>query len=223
MIVDSAEERHGVLASSMRRRILRLIAGSEQPVDAARVAEECGIHVTTARFHLDQLEAVGLLRRETLHGSGRGRPRVVFRLVPQPTVEEEPTRELVAVLADALSRDPDGGRGRAEQAGERWSRRYAAQTGSDPRDGVGSLTRVFGELGFAPEVRGAGPDRVLALHGCPFRDAAMAHPGVVCSAHRGLLSGIVNQLGGSAEDATLQPFVEPDLCVVQLRGELAAG
>jgi predicted ArsR family transcriptional regulator len=221
MTEDTAGERHVALASSMRRGILRLIADSEGPVDAARVAAECGIHVTTARFHLDQLEAVGLLQREVLHGSVRGRPKVTFRLVPQAS-DEEPIRELTEVLADALSRDPDGGRSRAEGAGERWSRLYAAETGTDPGEGVKSLTRVFDQLGFAPEVRGEGQDRVLALRGCPFRDAAVAHPEIVCSAHKGLLSGIVTRLGGSPADATLQPFVEPELCLIHLRGSIAA-
>lgn len=211
-------DRHVALASTVRREILRLLATSADPLDAAAIAGECGIHVTTARFHLEQLESAGMVTREIMHRSGRGRPRMVYRVVEKGS-REESLRELSDVLADALASVPDDGKARAMEAGERWSRLFADQTAPGSGDDLGSLSRVFEKIGFAPEIREDG--RILALHECPFRDLASAHPNVVCSAHQGLLAGLVSHLGHSEAEATLQPFVEPELCLVRLRGSLA--
>jgi len=211
-------DRHVALASTVRREILRLLATSADPLDAAAIAGECGIHVTTARFHLEQLENAGMVTREVVHRSGRGRPRMAYRVVEKAS-REESLRELSDVLADALASVSDDGKARAIEAGERWSRLFADQTAPGSGDDLGSLSRVFEKIGFAPEIREDG--RILALHECPFRDVASAHPNVVCSAHQGLLAGLVNRLGHPEAEATLQPFVEPELCLVRLRGSLA--
>lgn len=211
-------DRHVALASAVRREILRLLAEAEEPLDAAAVAAECGIHVTTVRFHLEQLESARMVTREIAHRSGRGRPRMVYRVLEQAS-REESLRELSAVLADALASLSDDGKTQAKQAGERWSRLFADQVAPGSGDDVGSLSQVFEKIGFAPEIRE--DERVIALHECPFRDVAAAHPNIVCSAHQGLLAGIISQLGRSDADATLQPFVQPELCLIQLRGALA--
>lgn len=217
---DVLAERHAALASPVRRGILELITASADPVDAALVAARFGMHITTARFHLEQLERAGLARREPITRVGRGRPRLAFRAVADSD-DDRPVRELVDVLADALSHDADGGAARAEQAGERWSRSCEVAPAEDADGRVAALAAVFDRFGFEPEVREGEGESVLALHGCPFRDAAVARPGVVCSAHRGLLAGVLGRLGADAGDAGLQPFVEPELCVVHLRGALA--
>ncbi|HEV7183854.1 MAG TPA: helix-turn-helix domain-containing protein [Leifsonia sp.] len=217
-VKERTGDRHVALASTVRREILRLLANAAEPLDAAAVATECGIHVTTARFHLEQLESAAMVTREIVHRSGRGRPRMVYRVLELAS-REDSLRELSEVLADALASVSDDGKARAMEAGERWSRLFADQTTPGSGDDLGSLSRVFEKIGFAPEMREDG--RIIALHECPFRDVASAHPNVVCSAHQGLLAGLVNHLGHSEAEATLQPFVEPELCLVRLRGPLA--
>jgi predicted ArsR family transcriptional regulator len=211
-------DRHVALASTVRREILRLLASAAEPLDAAAIAGDCGIHVTTARFHLEQLESAGMITREVVHRNGRGRPRMVYRVVEKAS-REESLRGLSEVLADALASAPDEAKARAIQAGERWSHLFTDQSAPGSGDDLGSLGRVFEKIGFAPEIREDG--RVLALHECPFRDIASAYPSVVCSAHRGLLAGLVAHLGHPEGEATLQPFVEPELCLVRLRGAMA--
>lgn len=214
---ERAGDRHVALASAVRRQILELLREAPEPLDASAIAAECGLHVTTARFHLEQLESTGLVAREIMHRSARGRPRMVFRVVEQVS-REESLLALSEVLADALVSAPDGGRASASGAGRRWSRTFAGQTAAGSGDDLGSLSRVFEQLGFAPELRADG--QTLALHGCPFRDVASAHPNIVCSAHQGLLAGIVDQLGHAETEASLEPFVEPELCLVHLGGSL---
>jgi len=244
---SDTEQRQGALASRTRRQVLAQLTEAPHPLDAATVAEHFGIHVTTARFHLEQLENAGLVERTLQRAGQRGRPRVMFSAVPTAPIEDA-LRQLNSVLVDALTHDSDGGRARARDAGERWSTAYRDQP-DDGADDTSPLLRIFERLGFEPELRdagelrdasttGGGPvldsdaaadgdstghNRIIALRGCPFRDAAAEHPEIVCSVHRGLLEGTIGRLGHDSREATLHPFVEPELCLVQLRGALAAG
>ena len=123
---------HAALASSTRRRVLKLLVDRGEALDAVAVAQAISLHVTTARFHLEQLEAVGLVQRAVLRVPGqRGRPRVLFSIpesrpdgasrgasgAPQVDVQEQLSRALISVLSE----DVDGGRARAIRAGENWS------------------------------------------------------------------------------------------------------
>jgi predicted ArsR family transcriptional regulator len=206
-----AQLRHVALASPVRQRMLRLMREAAEPLDAAQLGELAGLHVTTARFHLGQLEAAGLVVRELAPATGRGRPRVTFRASAEDA-EVTALRELVAVLAGALAEDADGGSARARAAGRAWAAAHPARPGESVVD---ALTRVFDELGFAPALSEDGAR--LMLYGCPFRDIAREHRGAVCGAHAGLLAGIVQSAGGAETDAALLPFVEPTVCAVELR------
>jgi predicted ArsR family transcriptional regulator len=60
---DRQGARHAALASEPRRRVLGLLTAAAGPLDAVTVSTSIGLHVTTARFHLEQLEAAGLVER----------------------------------------------------------------------------------------------------------------------------------------------------------------
>ncbi|WP_022885648.1 helix-turn-helix transcriptional regulator [Glaciibacter superstes] len=217
--------RHAALASGVRRHVLDALAESGTPLDAAAIAAQLKLHVTTARFHLGQLEAAGLIRRRLERAGARGRPRVLFEAAPSARAENA-QRELSGALASALAQDADGGRERAIQAGEQWSSEYSAEVAAEVAasagsagSGSGPLVRILDRLGFDPETRPDG--RTIDLRSCPFRDEARQNPSVVCSVHLGLIRGVVEALGQDADDSGLAPFVEPELCVVSLRGGLA--
>lgn len=217
MVEDrDVEQRHAALASQSRRAVLELLGAAHEPMDAAAISEGIGLHITTVRFHLEQLERAGLIHREPSRGGQRGRPRVLFSMTPVAR-SDEGHRQLAEVLADALSSDPDGGRARAVAAGERWA--DASSDGLEPQpdgDVVAPLVAVLDRLGFEPALRGEGDDRVIDLLACPFRDTAAAHPEVVCSVHRGLIQRTVSTYGHDGDEAGLLPFVEPELCVIPL-------
>lgn len=223
---EQADSRYAALASDPRRRVLELLRASDAPLDAAAVAASIKLHVTTARFHLEQLEQAGLVRRLTERAGLRGRPRILFVASPV-TREGDARRELNQRLADALGEDADGGRGRAVRAGERWSAEYAGELEKASPGGVAPVMRILDRLGFDPEQVAAGtPDadtgtRTIELKACPFRAEARQNPDVVCSVHLGLLRGAARALGRDENDVELYPFVEPDLCVVKLRGHWA--
>jgi predicted ArsR family transcriptional regulator len=78
-------------------------------------------------------------------------------------------------------------------------------------------------LGFQPR-REAGPDGQLTyrLCNCPYRDAVRESQPVVCTLHRGITRGLLDEI---APDTKLAGFVprDPDTagCLIELRGGLA--
>ncbi len=202
----SQENYHAALASAMRRQVLDALNSTNEPQDASAVAELLKVHVTTARFHLDQLEAAGLVKRQSGAEKRRGRPRVLYR--PSGPARDEGARaQLIEVLATALA---DRGN-RAETLSVEAGRRWADLLDTAAADPEAELLRVLDELGFEPEPSG----NEIRLHACPFRDAAREHPNVVCSVHRGLIDELLDR-SGAASRAQLIPFVEPELCLVSL-------
>lgn len=226
---------HAALASEPRRRVLALLTDSSGPLDVATVAAGIGLHVTTARFHLEQLELAGLVARQINRAGGRGRPQVLFSAVATPVPVEEAQHQLTQALAAVISQDDDGGRARSVRAGEVWSTRFTAEADAAPADGPGAggpvsdapassapaaelappLLDVLTEIGFEPELRAE--ENTIALTACPFRAEARANPDVVCSVHLGLIKGIARSLGHDADDIRLTPFVTPTLCLVHLK------
>jgi len=227
---DLSAARHTALASEPRRRALALLNDSALPLEVGAVATALGLHVTTARFHLEQLEAAGLVERQIARAGQRGRPRVLFSAAVVPVPADQAQRQLTQALAAVIGEDTDGGRARAVRAGERWSAQYeavaaaaatvagapAADTASAAPvpDLVPPLLRVLTEIGFEPDVRA--DEGTIALPACPFRAEARANPDVVCSVHLGLMKGLARSLGHDATGIRLQPFVEPNLCLVHL-------
>ncbi|TFC21546.1 ArsR family transcriptional regulator [Cryobacterium algoritolerans] len=240
--------RHAALASDARRQVLELLMDSGAPLDAAAVAAQVGLHITTVRFHLEQLEGAGLIRRAVERAGARGRPRILFTAGPASR-EDEAKHDLSRALAGALAEDADGGRARAIRAGEHWAASFAGELWGSAGEGVAPLVRILDRLGFDPELEvpigevpgAAGPvEAVPALDGtdapapdvsappvvnllaCPFRADARQAPDVICSVHLGLIRGIAESLGHDPEGTELRPFVGPELCQVRLRGSWVA-
>jgi len=205
---SSSEEYHAALASPARRKVLDALLRSPEPLDAATVAERLGLHVTTARFHLEQLATAGLAARRAGAEARRGRPRMLY--APAGRARDENAREqLIGVLASALAGD-ESPAAESTEAGRRWAAALGPIPLGEPRAG---LVNVLDRLGFEPETEpGVAGDRdLIRLRACPFRAPARDHPEVVCSVHRGLIDQL---LGGTGTGAQLLPFVQPDLCVV---------
>ena len=120
------DAQHAALASGPRRRALALLTESAVPLDVGSVATALGLHITTARFHLEQLETAGLVQRHIARAGQRGRPHVLFSAVAAPLPPETAQQQLTEALAAVIAEDDDGGRARAVRAGERWSAQYAA-------------------------------------------------------------------------------------------------
>lgn len=203
---------HAALASPIRRSVLEFLVESGEPLDAPAVAAQMNLHVTTARFHLEQLLGAKLIRREPDRSGQRGRPRIRFTAVR--AARGDARDQLGHALASVLAEDDDGGRARAIRAGEKWSEAFAGGLTASTSAGATPLVELLDQLEFAPQLDEAG--RSIALTACPFREAARANPGVVCAVHLGLIQRVALTLGHDDSAVELRPFVGPHLCVVDL-------
>lgn len=233
MAMTSARDAAGValLASSVRRSIVDLLANhtyeedEPQGLTAAQIADQLEMHVTTARFHLDQLVTAGILTAEFTRMFGVGRPRKVYAVAAgsfEDAHDHDVLNILANLLADAFGR-PDL---TPAQAGEEWARDHvpsaaepSARTAGAWLSKVGRMIDVLQDWGYTPNLSTSEGGRAarVDLVRCPFLDLAKRNPAVVCGIHRGLISGSMAQLGEVDLEISLTPFVEPDLCHAHLR------
>lgn len=236
-----------LLDSDVRRRLVQHLAALPDEPDgsgpsprsrglsAAELAGLVGLHVTTVRFHVDQLVRAGMLTAHFERAGGAGRPRKLYAvpdaLLPRPAdASGEHALAMLRDLVDAsLSRD-DGVSAGPEEQGRLWAHRHAQEIGlvreaerpaTTPGTWLGKVGLVMDLMrgwGYQPEVHtSAGVDRVdVVLHDCPFRDLAREHPELVCAAHRGLMRGLLESMGEAPADVTLLPLVDPDTCHAHL-------
>jgi predicted ArsR family transcriptional regulator len=206
--------RHTALAVTSRRRLLELLRAADGPLDAEELAAAVDLHVTTARHHLETLERAGLVHRSAARAGRPGRPRMLYAATAGAAADGY--RELAELLSTALADDPDGGRRRAEQAGERWADAQVPAGDEAGEQAIDQLQALFDRLGFAPRRTPNGSGHRLLLDACPFRDIARAHREVVCSVHLGLMRAALRRMGAAGARSELRPFVEPELCVAEV-------
>jgi predicted ArsR family transcriptional regulator len=206
---------HRALADPSRERIVDELRGEQDGIDVQELARRLGLHANTVRWHLGVLGDAGLVSAERAPRSTPGRPKTVYRLSPdaaKPTTDEY--RLLASVLTAALARDADAA-DRAETAGWRWGRYLATRRPPfallPDEAAMAEVVRVLDEQGFAPEADGC----EIRLRKCPYLELAEQHPEVICSVHKGLIAGALDELG-SELGTDLEPFVEPTLCVARL-------
>lgn len=211
----------GPALGQTRVRVLETLQQASRPRSAAEVAAELGLHVNTARFHLQALVGDGLVERASSTTGQPGRPTVEYRAsADAPAVGQRSYRLLAEILAGHLaahSRHPSRA---AAAAGAEWGRSLAGPPEPFVRVSAARAARqllaVFEAEGFAPELEGAQRPRALRLHHCPFREIATRHGEVVCSLHLGLARGLLAQLGAPFTATEVTPFVTATECVIEL-------
>jgi predicted ArsR family transcriptional regulator len=197
-----------VLGDNTRYAIYLELARSPRPLVTAEIAETLGLHPNTVRPHLDRMREVGLIEVTTDARGEVGRPQHRYSLAPDaPSLGLEPsTTPLLARMVLDMAERLGAGSSDAQAVGEREGARRAvpfASAGSALEALVADLDR----LGFDPVVAegepigesaeepdGAAP-AVIAFANCPFAEYAATHPDLVCSLHRGLVTGFVEAMG----------------------------
>lgn len=235
-----------LLASGVRRDIFEALASlpehptpaqphaRAQGLTAHELAERVDLHVTTVRFHLDQLVAAGLLTTSTERIPGAaGRPRKLYAAARASRTDgggSEPYRLLAELLVTTVVAGGDAGL--PDQAGLQWARRRAKAAGVRPEPPAASagawlskIARVIDMLsdwGYTATVRTTNSGRTaqLLVERCPIHDLAQQAPGVLCGLHRGAMRGMLEALGEDGADVAVQPSVAPGLCVAQLTSRI---
>jgi predicted ArsR family transcriptional regulator len=208
-----------------RRRdaVLRLLREADRPLTIADVARTLGVHPNTARFHLEALADDGSVERASVAATGPGRPPLAFRARPGMNRRGPRHYEVLAgALVGHVARGPDPGRD-AVAAGETWGRAHAARTAQPDAGPVAGLVGLLDDLGFAPDPQtpGTSGSMTVGLRSCPFLELT-GDRAVVCGVHLGLMRGTLEAWGAPVRAESLEPFVEPDLCIAHLALEPAA-
>jgi predicted ArsR family transcriptional regulator len=215
-------DRPGTVPTGARRaEVLDVVRAVGGACSVQQVAERTGLHVNTARFHLDGLVADGLVTRQVEQRDTPGRPRVLYAAAasaPGPR-----SFRLLAEMLTGMVAALDGARPAAVEAGRQWGRHLVDRPAPSEQVGaaeaVDRLNRVLDEIGFRPELRRGTDGTDVLLHHCPFREVAERHTDVVCALHLGLMQGALSELRAPLQAASLEPFVGPDLCIARILEE----
>jgi predicted ArsR family transcriptional regulator len=225
-----------LLASPVRRALVDTLATAgqldpEHPgMMAADVAAAHGLHVTTARFHLDQLVAAGILQAHFERPARAGRPRKLYSVSPgtwgsSTASDTAAYKALAELLAATFARAASGSITPAD-AGREWARQHVPPDASGPARSPGQWLSKLGRLvdvlrgwGYTPQIATSddGREVSVSLVDCPFLDLARDNPAVVCGIHRGLIAGTMTQLGEDRTEVSLEPFVAPNRCLAHVR------
>lgn len=234
-----------LLTSPMRREIIEILANLPlEPTDAephpraegltaSEIGHRVGLHLTTVRFHVDQLLASDLLIAHDVR-SGVGRPRRHYAVNPGNLPGPESTRTyalLAELLSDSFSDALASGRPQtAADAASAWIERHhddvvpeglALAPAKSPGHflaKVGAVVDVLQAWGYTATVKTTedGHTAEIGLGRCPIRELAQHNPGVACGIHRELIRAALAEVGEPDASIGLTPFVEPDLCVARL-------
>lgn len=235
-----------------RAALLESLRAHDRPLSVAELAPLVGLHPNTVRAHLDVLVRTGEVSRRSDARNTPGRPRELYeatgvatgdrnyRLLAQvlagrlAELADDPAREAVTAGRHwAEKQDDDGttagqggvaGQGRGpgvagqRLAGPADSVPDAVPEPADPADPLVPVLRMLRASGFAPELSPDGSE--ILLHHCPFLELAVDQPEVVCGAHLGIIQGALEGTGVAA--TRILPFVQPHVCVTELRPGSAA-
>jgi predicted ArsR family transcriptional regulator len=125
---------------------------------------------------------------------------------------------LAKILLGRLSASPDAGAA-AEAAGRNWGGYLVEHVPPSHQPGVTEatqrLTTMMTDLGFAPEPDGDAAERIRLRH-CPFLELAEEYSSTLCPLHLGLMRGALTEIRAPIAATHLEPFAEPDACLVHL-------
>jgi predicted ArsR family transcriptional regulator len=207
------------LGEPIRRELYRYVVAQDGPVGREQAAAGVGVAHHVAKFHLDRLEADGLLEVEYSRppgrsGPGAGRPAKRYRRASRDIAVNLPDRryDLAGrVMAEAITAAAQQGipmtgalRDAARAAGRALGERARAQ------DGHGDLAGVLAENGYEPRVTADG----VTLANCPFHSLADRYTDLVCGMNLDLIHGLLDVFGPAGLCARLDPA--PGRCCVTI-------
>jgi predicted ArsR family transcriptional regulator len=229
--IDREIDDVAALADPVRRRLYRYVADSADAVSREQAAADVGVAHHVAKFHLDRLEADGLLDTEFRRPAGRsgpgaGRPAKFYRRSGRQLAVSLPERryDLAAQVLAAAIGISERDRVAISDAVGRAARAAGHRIGADARDRDTDSPTAAARLCAALEERGYEPqltDDGITLRNCPFHVLAAEYTSLVCGMNLDLVDGAIAELGDRRLHARLEPA--PDRCCVTVAGSGPAG
>jgi predicted ArsR family transcriptional regulator len=220
--MDLPSQPDAALTQPTRRRLFATLAELKRPASTEELATLLGLHANGVRLHLERLTEAGLLSRERAR-HGRGRPRDMWAIAAEALPGGDPP-SAYADLGRWLARtiQPRKTTLRSVEDSGRQIGRELAPIGADVA-AEAKMHAALVSLGFQPrrEVEPAG-GLTYRLCNCPYRDAVRENRDVVCTLHRGITRGLLDELSPETKLAgfvALDPYTAG--CRIELRGGLA--
>jgi predicted ArsR family transcriptional regulator len=219
------------LAEPTRRALYRYVISQLGPVGREQAAAATGIPPHVAKFHLDRLEADGLLEAEYSRppgrsGPGAGRPAKRYRRSARPLSVSLPERrydlagQIMAQAIAAATRSPtsiadelhDAAAGAGRELGQMVTTRLGGCR--SPAACRGAVSKVLAEHGYEPHYASG----TIILANCPFHALAQRHTELVCGMNLDMIVGMLECSELDGLHAKLDPA--PGRCCVTIDEEL---
>ena len=195
-----------VLDDPTRRAAYLAVRTAGRPLTRAEVADDVGISVRLAAFHLEKLLSEGLLEAtyERDEGSvGVGHPAKRYRPTGLELEVSIPPRryDLAAeILAGALEADsPDPPLESLADVAAEYGRQIGRRTWT--RNGGSRLLTALRLIGYEPATS-AGD---VVLRNCPFRHVAEVRPEIICQMNLAFVAGVLAGTQSRSRHAVLSP------------------
>jgi predicted ArsR family transcriptional regulator len=207
-----------VLAEPQRARVYELLLASTTPPTVTEISQALTIGRTLTAFHLDRLQAAGLVEPADEAGAAprrRGRPAMRYRAVPEEFSATVPTRryDVLAEILVSAARE----QGQSESllaAGSRVARRRGREmAGQQKAEGTAASSQQIRqwlfEFGYLPSGESS-----ISTRNCPFSRLRTLDTQLVCSLNVALVEGYLEGLGVANDYAAVLRPDPPHCCVL---------
>jgi predicted ArsR family transcriptional regulator len=210
------------LALPTRKRLFAELSELRRPAGTEELAGRVGLHRNGVRTQLERLREAGLVTRSSL-SQGPGRPRDMWAVASDARPGGDAPSGYVDLgrwLARLMSPGRIGRR-TVEARGREIGRELAPVGGTSTAEE--KMHAALASLGFQPRREAdASGGLTYRLCNCPYREAVRENQDVVCTLHRGMTLGLLDELAPNTELTGFVPR-DPDTagCLIELRGGLA--
>jgi len=215
--MDLPQPGEDALAQPKRAQIFAFLVAKRGSAGTDEVAEHFGLHPNGVRRHLERLLEGGFVTRTRVR-RGKGRPRDSWAVSgdAQPGgTQPRAYTDLARWLARAIPANPTRLR-EVERAGREIGRELAPPAGEDTAE---DLRDALAALGFEPTLERGVEGFACSLGNCPYRDSVRENPEVVCTLHRGITAGLLDDLDPEATLVRFEPH-DPEQagCLIEVSG-----
>ena len=203
-----------VLAEPVRRELYQFVCSQPEPVSRDQAAQAVGIARHQAKFHLDRLEAEGLLEADYVRltgrtGPGAGRPAKRYRRAGREFAISLPAREYELaghILAQAIIDSAQTGtpiRVALSTAAAAHGATIAAAPDrpSSAENALDLAVNILGRHAYEPRRIGS----AVVLANCPFHALARRQTELVCGMNHSLIAGFVRSVAPDLLEVRIDP------------------
>lgn len=212
------------LEDELRRNMYLMIRSSEEPLTREDISTALGISIKLAAFHLDKLVDRGLLKAHYAPRKGKaGRSSKFYALSGMEFSVTIPSRQydlVGSVLVETLEQldgQEDAGlavrlaRIKGREIAEKLKTKVSTKSKRHSRD-LAIAKKSLELLGYEPYAQSGSE---IGLKNCPFHSLAKQAPDVVCPINKGLIEGVLVNLGVKATQ--LSPGPPNGKCCVSVK------